>query len=237
MTMVDPINSQSYHEYRRVNTKTGMGTENGEKFSLGYNNTEKESDKNEKEKTKIEADGVVAEFSGQSQRQYGGIGSEKKGAQDAEESIDFTRTIEQVRGFVGELVKTIRTFFSSVKSALLDFWNSDSPKTEADMGPEASDAMIDVTQLSQDIESGAELETIEAEGVIERPAEADTRPPKMENRREEAERYLQNQEKMNRYVKNSDLLTYYDRSGKIVQMNGSDKNRILHGDSRTSRGV
>ena len=59
----------------------------------------------------------------------------------------------------------------------------------------------------------------------------------MKDRRAEAEAYLENGEEMRRYVRNSDLLTYYDRSGRIVQMNGSDKNRILHGDSRTSKGV
>lgn len=31
-------------------------------------------------------------------------------------------------------------------------------------------------------------------------------------------------------VRNSDLVTYYDRSGKLVQPNASDKERILHGD-------
>lgn len=99
----------------------------------------------------------------------------------------------------------------------------------------AIDAAIDVTEMSQGLEGETGLDIIEAEGVVERAAVA--RPVEMEIRRAEAEKYLGNEEQMERYVKNSDLLTYYDRSGRLVQMSGADKSRILHGDTRTSRGV
>ncbi len=235
--MVDPINGRGYYEYRRVNTKTETGLENGEKFSLDYEHTEKGSDKDGEDKKKVEAEGVIAEFSSQSQSQYGGIGNGRKAAADAEESVDLGQTVEQVKGLIGELVKTITAFFSNVKNALLEFWNSDSGETAAGEEAEAEQAeqVIDVTERSQEIDAEAGIDTVEAEGIVERPE--DRKPPEMKDRRAEAEAYLENEEKMNRYVKNSDLLTYYDRSGRIVQMNGSDKNRILHGDSRTSRGV
>lgn len=248
--MVDPVNNRGYYEYRRVNTKTGTGLENGEKFSLDQEHAEKDSDKKE-DKTKVEAEGVIAEFSSQSQGQYGGVGSERKSAAKKAEDVDFSQTMERVRGFIGELVKTVADFFSSVKSALLDFWNSDSGGTAADGGETAADSksiaadggaepgnedsVIDVTEMSQKIDGEAGIDIVEAAGVIERAA--DRKPNGVEERRAEAERYLDNEEKLKRYVKNSDLLTYYDRSGKLVQMNGADKNRILHGDSRMSRGV
>lgn len=39
-----------------------------------------------------------------------------------------------------------------------------------------------------------------------------------------------------KYVaRNSDLVTYYDRSGKLVQPNASDKERILHGDRNVKK--
>ena len=38
------------------------------------------------------------------------------------------------------------------------------------------------------------------------------------------------------YVKNSDLLTYYDRRGKLVKLSGSDRNRILRGDRNSMEG-
>ncbi len=237
--MVNPVNNQGYYEYRRVNTKTESGMENGEKFSLDYGHGGKDSEKNGEDKTKVEAEGVIAEFSGQSQsRQYGGIGNGQKQASGAEENIDFGRAAEQVRGFLGELVHTITQFFGTVKNALLDFWNSDSTETSAGTGEAAGteETAIDVTEMSLEAESRAGgMDVTEAEGFIERAPEQ--RPKGMAQRREEAELFLENIEGKNRYVKNSDLLTYYDRSGKIVQMSGSDKNRILHGDSRTSRGV
>ena len=33
-------------------------------------------------------------------------------------------------------------------------------------------------------------------------------------------------------AKNSDLLTYYDRSGRVITPNATDKNKILHGNAR-----
>ena len=36
-------------------------------------------------------------------------------------------------------------------------------------------------------------------------------------------------------AKNSTLLTYYDRNGKLIQINASDRERILHGDKNTKK--
>lgn len=232
--MVNPVNNQGFYEYRRISTKADTGMENGEKFSLDYSQGEKDSDK-DGEKTKVEADGVIAEFSSQAQSQYGGIGGGQGKTAGPQETIDFSRTAEQVKGFLGGLVKAIANFLGSVKGALLDFWNSDSPKTAEAEGTEETEEAIDVTEMSREAEGRGGLAVLAVEGKVE---QADgPKPESMESRRLEAEKYLENAAQRNRYVKDSDLLTYYDRNGKIVQMNGADKNRILHGDSRTSRGV
>ncbi len=278
--MVDPVNNRGYMEYRRVNKKAGTGMENGEKFSLEQGLREKDSKKDKDGKTKVEADGVIAEFSGQPKGQQGGIGSGRKTEGAKGESIDFDQAAESVRGFLGELVKAVAGFFSGIKNTLLDFWNSDSGEAsgsgetaesgeaqkiaqdgetagngeageridgeeagaqsqemvqEGDAHGYGSELPIDVTERSRALEGAAWLDTIEAEGVRERAAGA--KLTGMAAKRAEAERYLENGEEMGRYVKNSDLLTYYDKSGRIVQMSGSDKSRILHGDTRTSRGV
>ncbi len=234
--MVDPVNNRGYYEYRRVNTKAGTGMENGEKFSLEQGNTEKDSEKKGEEKTKVEADGVIAEFSGQSRGQYGGSKSRERAEGGETPGIDFGQTVERARGFIGGLWKSVTELFGSIRNALWDFWNSDSPGAAGDSaGTEEGAQAIDVTEMSQELEGETGLDVIEAEGVVER--SADTKLSGMEGRRAEAERYLEDRGQMERYVKNSDLLTYYDRSGRIVQMNGADKSRILHGDTRTSRGV
>lgn len=234
--MVDPVNNRGYYEYRRVNTKAGTGMENGEKFSLEQGNTEKDSEKKGEEKTRVEADGVIAEFSGQSRGQYGGGKSRERAEGGEAPGIDFGQTVERARGFIGGLWKSVTELFGSIRSALWDFWNSDSPgAADGSAGTEEGAQAIDVTEMSQELEGEAGLDVIEAEGVVER--SADTNLSGMEGRRAEAERYLEDRGQMERYVKNSDLLTYYDRSGRIVQMNGADKSRILHGDTRTSRGV
>lgn len=237
--MVEPVNNRGYYEYGRVNTKIGTGLESGEKFALNYDHMEKDSDQKEDEKTQVEADGVVAEFSSQSQNQYGGIGNERKNTAQVKESPDLGQTVERARGFIGELVKAVTDFMNGMKKTILDFWNSDNRAqdgrgTMAD-GEAGTGQAIDVTETSQELEGKSGIDTVEAEGIVEK--SGDTRPAQEDGRRMEAERYLENTEQMNRYVKNSDLLTYYDRSGRIVQMNGADKNRILHGDRGTSKRI
>lgn len=247
--MVDPVNNRGYQEYNRINVKVGTNVENGEKFSLNYGQEEDESGKKEDGKTKVETDGVIAEFSSQTQTRYGGAGNGKTGTAQTEEYIDFGAAAERARGFIGELVKAFSGFISSIKKALLDFWNSDSAVSEEhaqDALPGAEDALsgtedgeniIDVTDRSQAIGGENVLSAVEAEGVVEHPPSMEFQIPKPEDRKAQAKQYLENEDLMRRYVKNSDLLTYYDRSGKLVQLNGADKNRILHGDKRTSRGV
>lgn len=247
--MVDPVNNRGYQEYNRINVKVGTNVENGEKFSLNYGLEEDESGKKEDGKTKVETDGVIAEFSSQTQTRYGGAGNGKTGTAQTEEYIDFGAAAERARGFIGELVKAFSGFISSIKKALLDFWNSDSsvseehaqdalPGTEdALSGTEDGESIIDVTDRSQAIGGENVLSAVEAEGVVEHPPSMEFQIPKPEDRKAQAIQYLENEDLMRRYVKNSDLLTYYDRSGKLVQLNGADKNRILHGDKRTSRGV
>ncbi len=247
--MVDPVNNRGYQEYNRINVKVGTNVENGEKFSLNYGQEEDESGKKEDGKTKVETDGVIAEFSSQTQTRYGGAGNGKTGTAQTEEYIDFGAAAERARGFIGELVKAFSGFISSIKKALLDFWNSDSsvseehvqdalPGTEdALSGTEDGENIIDVTDRSQAIGGENVLSAVEVEGVVEHPPSMEFQIPKPEDRKAQAKQYLENEDLMRRYVKNSDLLTYYDRSGKLVQLNGADKNRILHGDKRTSRGV
>ncbi len=243
--MVDPVNNRGYQEYNRINVKVGTNVENGEKFSLNYGQEEDESGKKEDGKTKVETDGVIAEFSSQTQTRYGGAGNGKTGTAQTEEYIDFGAAAERARGFIGELVKAFSGFISSIKKALLDFWNSDSSVSEGNAKDALSGAedgekgenIIDVTDRSQAIDGESVLSTVEAEGVAERAPSMEFQIAKPEDRKAQAKQYLENEELMRRYVKNSDLLTYYDRSGKLVQLNGADKNRILHGDKRTSRGV
>lgn len=116
--MVDPVNNRGYQEYNRINVKVGTNVENGEKFSLNYGQ-EEESGKKEDGKTKVETDGVIAEFSSQTQTRYGGAGNGKTGTAQTEEYIDFGAAAERARGFIGELVKAFSGFISSIKKP---FW-------------------------------------------------------------------------------------------------------------------
>lgn len=245
--MIDPvnINNRGYYEYGKINTEMGKGMENHEKFSLGYDSTEKDSKKKDDKNSVKELDGVVVEFSNQSQDQRGAVGSDNTKSADAN-AFDMSQTMEQAKGFIGKFIKAVAELWDGFKKALLAFWNSDSTTQQT----EATESMTDMVEsTAQELAEGEEFATDvipqEVEGIIEpepssvQTQEATPRPQvariqpldDTEEKMREAEEFFANQ----RYVKNSDLLTYYDKRGKLVQLSGTDKNRILHGNKNPGR--
>lgn len=251
--MIDPVSNRGYYEYGKINTQMTAGMETGEKFGLNYDTQEKESDKKDGKKVE-EKDGVIAEFSSQSGNRQAGVGNKDGNAKTQEQSRDIGETVEQVRGFIGKLTKAISDFFAGIKQSLVAFWNSDSSMEQAeDVVAESEDvtaeaAAEEVLMGETEVQTGDALSeagqgfeenAVAAMEAERRGASAQTNSPiipdpKSPDYTRQIQAYLE-QQGQNAYVKNSDLLTYYDRSGRIVQMNGADKKRILHGDRNDGR--
>ncbi len=256
--MIDPVNisNRGYYEYGKINTEMGKGMENHEKFALGYDSTEKDSNQRDDKKSVKEKDGVVVEFSNQSKEQYQGVGNDNKKAGNTQDAFDMSQTMEQAKGFIGNLIKAVAELWNGFKSALVAFWNSDNTAQQTDEAEQAVD-MIEST--AQELAEGEEF----AEGVVPQEvegtrenataglgmpgtgamtAQTDIPQPRVariypvddtEEKMRQAEEFFASQ----KYVKNSDLLTYYDKSGRLVQLSGTDKNRILHGNKNPGRGL
>lgn len=236
--MIDPVSNRGYYEYRKVNAQMNAGMETGEKFALNYDGKEKESDKKDEKKIE-ERDGVIAEFSGQSGNRQESVGAQRssKEAQTKEQGLDIGQSVERAKGFIGKLTKVFSEFFAGIRQSLLAFWNSDSgaEKAEAEMPQE--DMVEAMEETAGEAAEAADEMMSEAEAAqteSQMPQTVALPDPKSPDYVSQIENYLE-QSGRNVYVKNSDLLTYYDRSGRIVQMNGADKNRILHGDRAANR--
>lgn len=231
--MIDPVSNRGYYEYRKINTQMSAGMETGEKFALNYDGREKDSDQKDDKKIE-ERDGVIAEFSGQSGSRQEGVGSsaDESKTQAQAQSTDFGQSVEQVRGFIGRLTKAITDFFAGIKNSLLAFWNSDGAAETEENAVQAEDASEErVTEEFLEMQEEGTSRYGAAQGMAETPetAAVTVPDPKAPDYVEQIQNYLE-QSGQTAYARNSDLLTYYDRSGRIVQMNGADKNRILHGD-------
>ena len=248
--MLDPVSHRGYSAYGKINAQMGMATENGEKFALGQEGMEKDDSQKKGKKKVGEADGVVVELSGQSG------GKQGRGADTGAEpgaaglGTDFTR-IGSGLGALGSglrlwgasLARLVTNFFSGLRKAVSDFWNSDSPAAPAG-AEEIVETEIVFAEDRMGEEGAADEDGVVAdvteETVISDEAPLLLLPALPVSKGTEGDPPEQMPESPGdtgqvRYVKDSDLLTHYDRRGKLVRLNGADRDRILHGERSARR--
>lgn len=258
--MIDPINSRDYYAYKKINTEMGTAANGQERFGLQKDAAAREEEEDRK-KSKGERDGVVVELSGShaGKKRDTGVASGRPGQQPEESG---SRTFTDIRNFLKQVAEVFGNFWSGIRQALYDFWNSDSTAVQAEMAEEtAEEEMTEAMEEAAAEEAGDAVpeESAVAAGQLTGEAAGADRiaqsSQKMslydgsgqvslssalsmteteEERRQRIRAYME-QTEPGSYVKNSDLLTYYDRTGKFVRLNGADKNRILHGDERDRR--
>lgn len=240
--MVNRIDGNYHNDYTAAKTVNTV-QDNGEKFSLNYNQenlqTEEQEKEEEKEKEKIsstERSGVKLELSRNGQQA------------DAAWRPEKTKTKQQSRttevSFLDTLQKFITDFIQTVKMILNRIWNDPEPEDAVqseDVSPEEAE------RYTEEYLALKGLAKPEMTGTILKPEnksadEAGTPVDKDA----EIQKYLHtgnldqvislltdNGQKT--IAKNSGLLTYYDRSGRLTQINASDRERILHGDRNTKK--
>ena len=162
---------------------------------------EKKDESDEKAKA-LKDKGVVVELSENGPQRESMSNQEKQ--PDSGEEITLEQTVTSVRKLFLGVADFFSQLFKKVGATLLAFWNSDS--AQAEELPQENEMQ---TNLTEDA-AVEQTEDISHKSL------------------EEIQAYLESGTK--HYVKNSDLLTYYDRSGKFVQLNGADKERILKGE-------
>ncbi len=131
----------------------------------------------------------------------------------------------------------LRELFAPVLHWIKVFWESDSPKKDAQgtqgqvLDVQEMDGQSQDTQEIEDesLQAGAQ-EELELEETVLPPVDAAIRDEAVKSGSiQKIEQYV-TQNGTKHLAHNSDLLTYYDRRGKIVQMDETEKYRVLFGD-------
>lgn len=254
--MVNRIDGNHYYEYKK-NQSVNLNdrTDTAEQFSLNYKKDSldfEEKEKKEKEASDIttaaEENGVRLELSNR------GRASAMEGK--ALETANAGRNTEQV-SLTDMLRDFVRSAISAVKGLLYRIWYDSPPKEQDATVQEMNSQEIGVSEdntkeiegqeiLSDAVISEDNVEVQESSSQKEPTSEELTNAVRNETARidREVQQYLKSGN-LSQVVSlltndgkkvaahNSTLLTYYDRSGRMIELSASDKERILHGERST----
>lgn len=235
--MVNKVDGNNYYIYTKQKKIDVPDT--GEKFNLGYNKNESSSDAKEKKEISeqekqqaAERSGVMLELSGRRQN------AEADGRRQAEASKEQNTSeqvplLETIREYVMAAIAAVREFFHSI-------WNDSQPEDAA------SDILQDASreglqELSEEISSDIPQEPVE---FIDASDERSVSAMDEERRNREIQQSLRDRDMEHvirlltdngkrTIAKNSTLLTSYDRNGRVIEPNASDREKALHGNRNT----
>lgn len=247
--MVNPVNNNLPTEYQPSAGKT-VKVDNEEHFSLG-------SALNE---NKQMHDGVLYESSekkdsGNSNNSAGGSSGTGSQSRDTFESSLDKAVLQReqdekynsaFRESVKALIKNVGTFFSSlwfnIRKIFGNVWES-KPLAEgvesirrdnstASSATTATDSSISTTNTNNDATGNTDTES--SIDQLENERDNKIRQALSEGNRDEF-RTLISEDGKKQPARNTTMLTTYDSKGKLVNIDPSDENKILHGDRGTRK--
>lgn len=217
--------------------KTAKNIEGQEKFSLEHQkeqtSSQKEEEKGEDKKlhekpgVEIKRQGVRLELSGG----QGHNAADASGNAAPERDADA-----EDGGLFGSFIAVLQNFLQGIKDFFYKIWN-DPPQepTSSDVTPEEAERYTEEYYAMKGIAPPEPA-------VKEEPSTADESYADVQAKQDEKIRKSLRSGNLQQVIslltddgrrtvaKNSSLLTYYDRTGKLTQINASDRERILHGD-------
>lgn len=226
--MIYRVGDNEITTYDNKSLKTTAKSGSQEKFSLeqyseGQIPEDKEKDRDEKkdaQKTgksmpvRTESGGVKLELSA------AGI-SGKDGGNRAQRSAES----ESGKAFLESVRLLWEKFITFLKGIFEKIWND--PPAEAEVVSEDSET----EEVSQPQEGGLEPEPLSAEMLEKEQQEKEAKIREcLASRDMNRMVSLLTEDGNKTLARNSTLLTYYDKTGKIADVNVSDRERILHGD-------
>ena len=213
--------------------KSVGNAEGQEKFSLEH---QKEQASSPKKEEKGE-DKKLHEKPGAEIKRSGGVKLELSGAGKAEEESEMTNSRVASANSGSSLWQTVLSIWQALKGFIYRIWNDESPEViSEDVTPEEAEryteeyyALKGITPETIQKQQPEDIFTEESEK--EKQAERDARIRKhLRSGNLDQVISLLTDDGKRSVAKNSTLLTYYDRSGQLRQINASDRERILHGD-------
>lgn len=248
---IDRIDGNKYYEYTKI--KNLNVSDADEKFSLDYKQNELSPEAKDKKDTKDDKKVSEQEMGGAAKQngvrleisQNGRLAATDKHRQTAQAKKVFgagmspAALLESVKEFVTGAVAAVKDFFYKI-------WN--------DPQPEDSSAAVrtDENELFQQTGSNA-VQTIQDTDASEPDASEESGQDTAASYRmkeakldKEIQPYLRNGDLeqvislltdngRRASARNSTLLTYYDRNGRMIEPNASDRERILYGDRNTRK--
>lgn len=227
--------------------KPAKNAESQEKFSL---DRQKEQDTPKKKEEKGE-DKKLHQKSGVDVRTRSGVKLELSGGQinEQEQKADSAPEAKDAGGrLLDTILSLVRSFFAAIGDFFYKVWN-DPPQEifSEDVTPEEAERYTEEYYAMMGI---PRPETAASKGKEERSTSADAQEEKeiFETKQAERDEKIRKQLRSGNLeqvislltddgrravAKNSNLLTYYDKNGKLTQINASDRERILHGDRHT----
>lgn len=244
--MVNKVDGNNYYVY--TNQKKIDIPDTGEKFNLGYNKNESSPEAKDKkavfeqEKQQAERGGVMLELSS----------SGRDAGADRQRQAETAKAQSESSPGLQPLLETIRTYVIAAITAVREFfyniWND---KSQEDVSQDVQ-LLEDISQNGSIAEDGLQSVTSEdSQDVPQEPVEIIDASDEMsvlameeERRNREIQQSLRDgdmdqvinllTENGKRTVaKNSTLLTSYDKNGRVVEPNASDRERALYGDRNT----
>lgn len=241
---IERINGNNYYEYAKI--KNIKVSDTGEKFSLDYKNeqlnpeTKEKDDKEDSAKEtgqSAEQNGVRLEISHNGRMANAGRAPAKTaaGTKGTGSLAGQLPLLESVKEFAAAAIAAVKDFFYKI-------WNEPSA---VDVVQEESASAADKNGARTGAEPAGSDEV--SEMVYATPQEAAFARYRNEVLLDhEIQPYLKSGD-LDRVIslltdngrktiaRNSTLLTYYDRNGKMVEPNASDRERILYGDRNTKK--
>lgn len=252
--MVNKIDGNNYYDYQKLKNVNIPDT--GEKFSLDYKQnglqSEAGDDKDKTDKSSVgenpsdDKSGVRLEISNQG----------KTAASAKAKPSDKAKTLTAADA--RSLIDTVRTFISTAIEAIKDFfykiWNDpqpedmQAPEDGADFAKSLELPQADGLQGTEKRPDTRDSSITENMGIPDSAGMDAQTAYRMdtERRDREIQKYLHSGD-LNQVIslltddgkktiaRNSSLLTYYDRNGRMIEPNASDRERILHGDINTKK--
>lgn len=220
--------------------KPARNTEGQEKFSLEHQKEQTASQKkeekgedkklHEKPGVDIKKQGVRLELSG---------GRDRSAPFDQESSSGENENAAGA-GLLGSLSGIVQGFLQAVKDLFYRIWNDTPPEevTSSEVTPEEAARYTEEYYAMKGIsppQRSAEPEMEENEKSPESVSAEQEEKIRKSLRSGNLEQVISllTEDGRRTIAKNSTLLTYYDKNGRLTQINASDRERILHGDRHT----
>lgn len=246
--MINKVDGNHYNTYAKQ--KKVEVSDTGEKFNLNYQKKESfsgakdKTDVSEQEKQQaLERSGVRLELSvgGQAADADRRKQAEAAKAQDGNASAQ-SPFLETIRTYIMAAIAAVREFFYTI-------WNDQSQEEASQElllleGQSLEDDLQESRVLENDLQEELSTEGDFPEEILDTSDEASVLVLEEERRNREIQQSLRDgdMEHVIRILtdngrktiaKNSTLLTSYDKNGRVVEPNASDKERALYGDKNT----